>query len=133
MHTKLASFTNAALLVIPDNPIQGPEKFALPTDAVANAATAEFARRHLGPKPKSKRHQSNVKRTRARQEEIEALEPDLFLSDTEDDSMDEVHGERLDNCPRNLSNCDGESTNGPRSIKTMSKRSFSTLASTAGS
>ena len=104
--------------MIPDNPIQGPEKFALPTDAVANAATAAFARRHLGPEPKSKRHQSNVKRNR--QEGIEAPEPDIFISDTEDGSMDEVHGEKLDNCPRNLSNCDGESTNGPRSIKTVS-------------
>lgn len=115
---KLASFTNAALLVIPDNPTQGLEKFTLPTDAVANAAKPVFARHNLDPKPKPNRHQSNVKRTR--QKEIDAPKPDHCLSDTEDDSVDDVHGEKLDNCPRNLSNCDGESTNGPRSIKTVS-------------
>ena len=104
--------------MIPDNPTQWLEKSTLPTDAVANAATAAFARRHLDPKPKPNRHQSNVKRTR--QKDIDAPKPDLCLSDTEDDSVDDVHGEKLDNCPRNLSNCDVESTNGPCSIKTVS-------------
>jgi len=117
--------------MIPDNPIQAPEQSTLPSDTVADAGAAAFARRNLGAKPKPNHHQPNVKRTR--REEINAPEPDLYLSDTDDESVDEIHGERFDNCPQDLpvANCDGESTNGPRSPKTMSKRSFSTLASTS--
>lgn len=107
--------------MIPDNPIQAPEISTLPPDTVPDAATAAFAQLHLGTNPKSNRRQPNVKRTR--QEEInasEASEPDLSLSDTEVESVDEVHGEKLDNCPQELANWDYQSTNGPRSIKTVS-------------
>lgn len=105
--------------MIPDSPILAPEMSTFQTGTVASATIA-FARRHLGPKPKSNRHQSNVKRTR--QKDITTPEPDPYLSDTEDDSMDEIHGEKLDNCPQDLAHYDGESTNGPRSIKTVSCR-----------
>jgi len=104
--------------MIPDNPIQAPEQSTLPVDTVADAGAAAFARRNLGAMPKSNRHQPNVKRTR--RDEINAPEPDLCLSDTDDESVDEIHGEKLDNCPQDLANCDGESTNGPRSPKTVS-------------
>ena len=103
--------------MIPDNPIQAPENSTLPADTVADAAAA-FARHHLGAKPESNRHQPNVKRTR--RDEIDAPEPDFSLSDTDDESVDEIHGEKLDDCPQDLANCDGESTNGPGSPKTVS-------------
>ena len=103
--------------MIPDSPILAPEMSTFQTETVASATIA-IARRDLGPKPKSNRHQPNVKRTRQR--DINIPEPDPNLSDTEDDSMDEVHGEMLDNCPQNLARYDGESTNGPRSPKTVS-------------
>lgn len=108
--------------MIPDNPIQAPEQSTFVADTVADAGAAAFARRHLGAKPKSNHLQPNVKRTRRK--EIDAPEPDLYLSDTDDESVDEIHGERLDNCPQDLPlvNCDdGESTNGPGSPKTVSQ------------
>jgi hypothetical protein len=106
--------------MIPDDPTQAPEHFTLAADSVADAGAAAFARRHLGAKPKSNRHQPNVKRTR--RDEIDASpEPDLTLSDTDDESVDEIHGEKHDNCPQDLVSWDGESIIVPGSPKTVSQ------------
>ena len=108
--------------MIPDDPIQAPERSTFAAaDTVADAGAAAFARRNLGTMPKSNHHQPNVKRTRRK--EINAPEPDLHLSDTDDESVDEIHGEKFDNCPQDLpmANSDGESTNGPHSPKSVSQ------------
>jgi len=89
---------------------------------------------HKGPEPNVyRRYQPNVKRIR--QKETDVPVTDYHSSDEDDEDSDSVRGEELDNCPPNLTKVEFVSNNGPHSIKTMSKRSFSmrSVASTAGS
>ena len=118
---------NATLLTIPGIPTQVPASPpTLSTGLVANAAAVAFALHHHGDKyqsfkPKPPRQRANV--VRVRQEKsivpVRVSEPDHCPTDDyyNEEDVDNIRGERLDNCPVNLFNVDTRNHNGPSSIK----------------
>jgi len=76
------------------------------------------------------RQQSNY--SRARQEGPSVPLPNCHLSDTDDDSS-VANDEGNDNFSEQFFDVDGENDNGPRSLKTMSKRSCSSFWSASSS
>ncbi|KAI9507392.1 kinase-like domain-containing protein [Russula earlei] len=114
--------------VITDIPIQAPAPPTPSTDRPgANAVTAALSRHLTVPMHIPRRLLRNVKRSR--HESTVAPVPGDVPDRNDDDDLEAVHGEEFDNGPRELPKVEGGNHNGPRSIKSVSKASFSTSRS----
>lgn len=133
----IGPLSNATLLTIPGIPTQVPASPpTLPTGVVENAAAVAFARHHQHDqyqsfKPKPPRQRANV--VHARQEKtgvpFRVSEADHRPTDDyNEEDVDDIRGERLDNCPVDLIKVDTVNHNGPGSIKkTVSYHLLSTM------